>query len=42
MQINSTPLVLGDSSVAKLIKQMARAVDGEPETQAKKKFSLFG
>jgi len=42
MQINATPLVLGDSSVAKLIKQMARSVNGEAETQTKKKFSLFG
>ena len=43
MQINAAPLVLGDSPVARLIKQMASSVNGERETQAKKKaFSLFG
>jgi pilus assembly protein CpaE len=45
MQINATPLVLGDSPIARLIKQMARAATGQSETQAtakKKGFSLFG
>ena len=43
MQINATPLALGDSPVARMIKQMAQAVKGEREVQAKKKaFSLFG
>ena len=43
MQINATPLALGDSSVARLIKQMANSVNGEPDLQAKKKaFKLFG
>ncbi|HEY1767327.1 MAG TPA: AAA family ATPase [Terracidiphilus sp.] len=43
MQINATPLVLADSPIARLIKQMARAATGQVETQAKKKgFSLFG
>jgi pilus assembly protein CpaE len=43
MQINATPLVLGDSAVARLIKQMASSVHGEPEAQGKKKaFSIFG
>ena len=42
MQINATPLALGDSPVARLIKQMAQAVKGE-QVQAKKKvFSFFG
>ncbi len=45
MQINAAPLVLGDSPISKLIKQMARAATGQPETPAaakKKGFSLFG
>lgn len=43
MQINATPLALGDSPIARLIRQMARSATGQPETQAKKKgFSLFG
>jgi pilus assembly protein CpaE len=43
MQINATPLVLADSPIARLIKQMARAATGQVETQTKKKgFSLFG
>ena len=43
MQINATPLVLGDSPVARLIRQMASSVHGEREVPAKKKaFSLFG
>jgi pilus assembly protein CpaE len=43
MQINATPLVLEDSAISRLIKQMARAASGQPEPQPKKKgFSLFG
>ena len=43
MQINATPLALGDSPVARLIKQMAHSVNEPNEVQAKKKaFSLFG
>ncbi len=44
MQINATPLTLGDSPISRLIKQMARAATGQSETPATKKkgFSLFG
>jgi pilus assembly protein CpaE len=43
MQINATPLALGDSPVARLIKQMANSVKGEGAVQPKKKaFSFFG
>jgi pilus assembly protein CpaE len=43
MQINATPIALADSSISRIIRQMARSVTGEPEGQAKKKgFSLFG
>ena len=45
MQIEGSPLVLGDSSLAHTIRQMADSVNGEPAAapQAKKKgFSLFG
>ena len=43
MQVNATPLALSDSSIARLIRQMARSVTGKPEAQVKKKgFSLFG
>jgi pilus assembly protein CpaE len=44
MQINAAPLVLGDSPIARLIKQMARAASGQAEIAAVKKkgFSLFG
>ncbi|MGB6743180.1 MAG: AAA family ATPase [Terracidiphilus sp.] len=44
MQINATPLVLEDTPIARLIKQMARAATGQPEapTTKKKGFSLFG
>jgi pilus assembly protein CpaE len=43
MQINAAPLTLGDSSISRQIRQMAKSVTGEPESQAKKKgFSLFG
>jgi pilus assembly protein CpaE len=47
MQLNATPLVPGDSQVAKIIRQMATSVnpqvEEEPMAKAKKKgFSLFG
>ncbi len=46
MQINATPLVLGDSAIAKLIRQMAQSVNpqqpAEPTKNRKKGFSLFG
>ncbi len=43
MQIEATPLVLGDSSIARQIRQMARAVTGQPAAETKKKsFGLFG
>lgn len=45
MQIEGSPLALGDSSVARTIREMAQSVSGEaaPEPQAKKRgFSLFG
>jgi Flp pilus assembly CpaE family ATPase len=43
MQINATPLTLGDSAIAKQIRQMAKSVGAQPEAQVKKKgFSLFG
>ena len=42
-QNSATPLVAQDNAVSRVIKQMARAVYGTPETQEKKKkFSLFG
>lgn len=47
MQIDGSPLVLGDSPLARLIRQMANAASGQEQAQdapqAKKKgFSLFG
>ncbi|MDR3750931.1 MAG: AAA family ATPase [Terracidiphilus sp.] len=43
MQITATPLALADSPISRLIRQMARSVNGLPEAPAKKKsFSLFG
>ena len=42
MQINATPLALGDSPVARMIKQMAKAVKGEQVQAKKKAFSFFG
>ncbi len=47
MQLNATPVVLGDSAVARMIREMANAVnpqpEGEPKAKGKKKgFSLFG
>jgi pilus assembly protein CpaE len=45
MQINATPLVLGESAMAKLIRQMAQSVipqqAAEPIKKGKKGFSLF-
>lgn len=44
MQINATPLVLGDSQVARMIRTMAEAVDGEQAEKTpdrKKGFSFF-
>lgn len=43
MQINASPLVLGDSSLAKMIRQMAESVNPKSKPEKKKKgFSLFG
>ena len=43
MQNTATPLALGDSPVARLIKQMAVSICGQRATQPKKKgFRLFG
>ncbi len=43
MQINATPLALGDSPISRQIRQMATSITGQPAAQAKKKgFSLFG
>lgn len=47
MQIDGSPLVLGDSPLARLIRQMANAVSGQEQAQdsqqgKKKGFSLFG
>lgn len=47
MQISGSPLALGDSSVARTIRQMADSVKGESDPQEraqnkKKGFSLFG
>ena len=43
MQNTATPLALGDSPVAKLIRQMAVSICGQRATQPKKKgFKLFG
>ena len=43
MQIEATPLVQGDSAIAKQIRQMAKAVTGQAEAETKKKgFSIFG
>jgi pilus assembly protein CpaE len=42
MQINGTPLVLGDSAVAQAIRKMAQPVQGEGAAPPKKRgFSLF-
>jgi pilus assembly protein CpaE len=43
MQNTATPLALGDSPIAKLVKQMATSICGQRATQPKKKgFRLFG
>ena len=43
MQVEATPLVQGDSSIARHIREMARAVTGQPAAEEKKKgFRLFG
>jgi pilus assembly protein CpaE len=42
MQINATPLALSDSPIARIIRQMARSVNGKPAQEKKKGFSLFG
>jgi pilus assembly protein CpaE len=43
MQNTATPLVLEDSPISRLIKEMARSVTGQPEAPVKKKgFNLFG
>jgi pilus assembly protein CpaE len=43
MQNTATPLALGDSPVARLIRQMATSICGQRATQPKKKgFKLFG
>jgi Flp pilus assembly CpaE family ATPase len=43
MQNTATPLALGDSPIARLVKQMATAICGSKATQPKKKgFRLFG
>ena len=42
-QNTATPLSLEDSPISRVIKDMARAICGQPETQEKKtRFSLFG
>jgi hypothetical protein len=44
MQNTATPLALADSPISRLIRQMARAVSGQPEPEAatrKKVFSFF-
>jgi pilus assembly protein CpaE len=43
MQVEATPLTLGDGAISRQIRQMAKAVIGKTETETKKKgFSLFG
>jgi len=42
MQIDASPLVLGDSAIARHIRQMANAVTGQPVETKKKGFKLFG
>ena len=43
MQNTATPLVLEDSPISRIIKEMARSVTGQPEAPVKKKgFNLFG
>jgi Flp pilus assembly CpaE family ATPase len=43
MQVEATPLTLGDSAISRQIRQMAKVVIGKTEPETKKKgFSLFG
>lgn len=42
MQIDASPLVLGDSAISRQIKQMASAVTGQVIETKKKGFSFFG
>ena len=42
MQIDASPLVLGDTAIARHIRQMANAVTGQPVEEKKKGFRLFG
>jgi pilus assembly protein CpaE len=43
MQITATPLTLSDSPISRLIRQMARGINGEPVAPVKKRsFSFFG
>jgi Flp pilus assembly CpaE family ATPase len=43
MQIEATPLVLGDSAISRQIRQMAKSATGQAEVETKKKgFKLFG
>jgi pilus assembly protein CpaE len=42
MQIEASPLVLGDSAISRHIRQMANAVTGQPDEAKKKGFKLFG
>jgi pilus assembly protein CpaE len=41
-QISATPLVLGDSSLARRIRQIAASITGQVEAPKKKRFGLFG
>jgi hypothetical protein len=42
MQNTATPLALEDTPIARMIRQMARTVAGQPEKPEKKKgFSFF-
>jgi len=41
-QISATPLVLGDSSLARRIRQMAASITGQAEAPKKKRFGIFG
>jgi pilus assembly protein CpaE len=41
-QIDATPLLPGDSPIAQVIQEMARAVTGEPVPEEKKKKKVFG
>jgi len=41
-QISATPLVLGDSTLARRIRQIAASITGQVEAPRKKRFGLFG